>query len=61
MNRDQLLTAEQIAKRLAVKVSWVRSETRSGAMPHVKLGRWVRYDAADIDAWVETCKHPAAS
>jgi excisionase family DNA binding protein len=54
----QLLTAEQIAERLAVPVSWVRSSTRSGVIPHVRLGRYVRYDWPAVEAWVESCSKP---
>lgn len=56
--REQLLTADQVAERLAVKVSWVRANTRSGAMPHIKLGRYQRYRWADVEAWLETCSKP---
>ena len=53
---DRLLTADEIAQRLAVPTSWVREHTRTGSVPCVRLGRWVRYSAADVDAWVEGCK-----
>jgi excisionase family DNA binding protein len=52
---EPLLTAAEVAERLAVPESWVRSSTRSGAMPHVQLGRYQRYRWADVEAWLETC------
>jgi excisionase family DNA binding protein len=55
---EQLLTAEQVAELLAVPVSWVRSSTRSGAMPHVHLGRYRRYRWPDVVAWVDSCSKP---
>lgn len=55
---DRLLTAEDVADRLAVPVSWVRESTRSGAMPVVRLGRYCRYDEADVLAWLDRCKQP---
>ena len=58
---DRLLTAGEIAEWLAVPVSWVRESTRSGAMPHVPLGRYRRYDLADVEAWLESCKQPGRS
>lgn len=51
-----LLDAKQVAELLNVPVSWVRDHTRSGAIPHVNVGRYRRYDRADVLAWVETCK-----
>ena len=55
---ERLLTAEEVAELLAVPVSWVRESTRSGAMPHVRLGRYVRFDLANVEAWIEECKRP---
>ena len=53
---ERLLTADEVAALLSVPTSWVREHTRTGAIPHVRLGRWVRYSAADVDAWVAGCK-----
>lgn len=53
---DRLLTAMEVAELLSVPVSWVRESTRSGAMPCVPLGRYRRYDRADVLAWLESCK-----
>lgn len=55
---DRLLDAAEIAERLNVPVSWVREITRSGAIPHVTLGRYKRYDLADVQEWLEKCKQP---
>jgi excisionase family DNA binding protein len=57
----RLLDAKEIAERLGVPESWVRESARSGAIPHVRLGRYVRFDVADIDAWLEACKRPSRS
>jgi excisionase family DNA binding protein len=58
---DRLLTATEIAELLSVPVSWVREHTRSGLVPHVPLGRYVRYDRADVLAWVEAQKAGGAA
>ena len=55
---DRLLDAREVAPRLGVPVSWVRESARSGAMPCVRLGRYVRFDLADVEAWLEECKEP---
>ena len=61
---DRLLDAREVADRLGVPRSWVLESARSGAMPCVRLGRYVRFDLADVEAWLESCKttraaHPA--
>jgi excisionase family DNA binding protein len=55
---ERLVDAQTVAKQLAVPVSWVREQTRSGAMPHVALGRYKRYDLGDVDEWLAACKQP---
>ena len=53
---DRLLEAKEVAELLSVPIGWVREHTRSGAIPHVPLGRYVRYDRAEVLAWVESLK-----
>jgi excisionase family DNA binding protein len=49
---SKLLTAEQVAERLDMKLEWVWSQARKGAIPHVKLGRYRRFREETIDAWL---------
>jgi excisionase family DNA binding protein len=50
---DRLLTAAEVAERLSVPVSWVRSHTRDGDIPHVKLGKYPRYEWPAVVLWIE--------
>jgi excisionase family DNA binding protein len=52
MGSDRLLTAADVAELLSVPVGWVREHTRSGRIPHVRLGRYVRYREATLVRWV---------
>jgi excisionase family DNA binding protein len=54
MTSDRLLTAAEIAELLAVPESWVRRETRANRLPHLRLGRYCRYDWPAVAAWLET-------
>ena len=56
MMSERLLTAKEVAVLLAVSESWVRETTRAGHIPHVRLGRYRRFDRADVLAWVESLK-----
>jgi excisionase family DNA binding protein len=49
---DRLLTAADVAELLSVPVSWVREHTRSGRIPHVQLGRYVRYRQETVVSWI---------
>lgn len=52
--RDQLLTADEVAELMQVTRAWVYAETRRNALPHLRLGRYVRYRRAAIEAWMLT-------
>jgi excisionase family DNA binding protein len=49
---SSLLTADQVAADLGVSKDWVYAEVRAGRIPHVRLGRNVRFRAAAIDEWI---------
>jgi hypothetical protein len=50
---DRLQVAAEIADMLAVPESWVRENTRGpNAIPHYRLGRYVRYDPAAVLVWL---------
>jgi excisionase family DNA binding protein len=51
---ERLLNAGEVAALLGVPESWVRQETRAGRMPHLPLGRYRRYQRAEVLAWLET-------
>ena len=53
MSDDRLLTAKEVAALLAVPESWVREATREGRLPHLKLGRYRRYQRPAIEAWLQ--------
>lgn len=47
---NELITAKELAKRLNVQVSWIYRRTRLGqeAIPHVKMGKYVRFDWGEV-------------
>lgn len=49
-----LLTADEVAEMLGVTTAWVYGQSRSGAIPTVKLGRYYRYRREAIGRWVES-------
>ena len=53
---ERLLTAGEVAELLAVPERWVRQATRDGILPVIPLGRYRRYDRADVIEWVESLK-----
>jgi excisionase family DNA binding protein len=49
---DRLLSAAEVAELFSVPTSWVREQTRSGDIPHLRLGRYVRYEREEVLAWL---------
>jgi excisionase family DNA binding protein len=55
---QRLLTAGEVAERLNVPKTWILESARNKAIPHVRLGRYVRFDLDDVERWLEDCKQP---
>jgi len=47
-----LLTADEVAALLRVTAAWVYAQTRADRIPHVRLGRYVRFRQDAIEQWV---------
>jgi excisionase family DNA binding protein len=43
-----LVDAAQAAATLNVPESWLRSQSRAGKLPSVRLGKYIRFDIADV-------------
>jgi excisionase family DNA binding protein len=50
---DSLLTADEVAALLQVTPAWVYAETRRRRIPHLRLGRYVRYRRSALQGWME--------
>ena len=46
-----LVTAEQAAALLSVPKSWVLAEARADRIPHLRLGRYVRFEPDVLLVW----------
>ena len=49
----KLLTIEEVAEYLNVKVSWVRSAIFRREIPYLKVGNLVRFSAKELHEWIE--------
>lgn len=50
MKTDDLITVKELAGKLNVPASWIYQRTRLGtkAIPHVRIGKYVRFDLAEV-------------
>jgi excisionase family DNA binding protein len=56
---SRLLEPQEVADYLGMKVRWVYEEAKAGRLPHVRLGRYVRFRQESIDAWLEARENAA--
>jgi len=51
---SRLLEADDVAEYLGMRTDWVYREVRAGRLPHIRLGRAVRFRRESIEAWLES-------
>jgi len=50
---NKLLTPDEVAELLSVRKSTIYQWTHQGFIPHVKLGKFVRFREGDVNKWLE--------
>jgi excisionase family DNA binding protein len=50
------LDAAGVAKLLGVPKTWVLAEARADRIPHIRLGRYVRFDPDELRDWWRTTR-----
>jgi len=58
---DPLLTAGEVASLLRVTKAWVYAETRASRIPHVPLGRYVRYRRSAVLRWISALEQESVA
>ena len=56
-----LWNSREAAKALSISERTLWGLTQSGEIPCVRIGRSVRYDPADLRAWIESRKEASAA
>jgi excisionase family DNA binding protein len=55
----QLLAIDQLAERLGVTARHIRRLVAERRVPYLKVGRFVRFDSAEIARWLDDARRPA--
>ena len=60
MKTESLLTVQEMAKRINVPESWIYQRTRLGqkAIPHVRIGKYVRFNPDEVMAFFRKLGEP---
>jgi excisionase family DNA binding protein len=56
-----LLDVEGAAVHLSVSPRFVRRLVAQRRVPYLKVGKFVRFDPVDLDAWLEGCRVESVS
>jgi excisionase family DNA binding protein len=56
---SDLLTPQEAAAYLRVRPSWVYEAARGRRLPHIKVGRHLRFMREDLDAWLAAQRVPS--
>jgi excisionase family DNA binding protein len=51
----QLLTAEEVAELLRLPVSTIYDLARTARLPHLRIGRALRFSRSDLEAHLAEC------
>ena len=49
---QKLIDIREMATKLNVPISWLYARTRTGEIPHLKIGKYVRFDAEKVMQWI---------
>ena len=56
MDREELLTTDELAEHYKVPKSWVYNQTKyrgPGCMPRLRMGKYLRFRLSDVEQWLE--------
>lgn len=56
-DHGHLIGVDVLALRLGVSERFVRRLVAERRIPFFEVGRFVRFDPAEIDGWIEGCRH----
>jgi len=56
----QLVRPDELARSLGVPTVTIYTWVRRGILPHIRLGKCIRFDPAEINTWITARKKPAS-
>jgi excisionase family DNA binding protein len=50
---EQLVGVRDVAAQTGLPTSWIYAQTAAGTIPHLKVGKYVRFRMSEVEAWLE--------
>ena len=54
---SSLVNSKEVARRLGVSLRWIHERTRLGEIPCYRFGTALRFDLAEVSAWLTKFHH----
>jgi excisionase family DNA binding protein len=51
---ERLISPRELGDKRGMKLSWIYANAEAEKIPHLKVGKYVRFRLSEIDAWLET-------
>jgi excisionase family DNA binding protein len=51
---SEFITVNELADYIRVKPIWVYQKTRKGEIPHLKIGKMLRFRRSTIEEWLKS-------
>jgi len=59
LREDRLYDVQELAEYLSVSTQWIYERVQLKEIPHIKVGKHVRFKKSDIDHWLDSLKVPS--
>jgi len=59
--RKEVLDVQEMADYLGVEASWIYKQVQYKAIPHTKVGKYLRFRLKEMDKWLGELSVPAVS
>lgn len=51
---DNILTLQELKKKLKTSSSWIYKKVRANIIPHYRVGGLIRFSEKEIDNWLQS-------
>ena len=60
-DKRRLVDIEAAAEHLTVSVRYMRTLVAERRIPYLKVGKYIRFDLGELNAWLDRCRIDEAS
>jgi excisionase family DNA binding protein len=50
---EVLIGVQELSRRYGLPTSWIYAKAEAQQIPHLKIGKYVRFRPSEVSAWIE--------